>query len=74
VTELIYGARARDVERITGFDEGPLPENWEKRLADRPLLPPVSVEGGVLEKEAQAVLELYMKRAGKVYNAGSGGD
>ncbi len=74
VTELIYGARARDVERITGFDEGPLPETWEKRLADRPLLPPVSVEGGVLEKEAQAVLELYMKRAGKVYNAGSGGD
>lgn len=74
VTELVYGARARDVERITGFDEGPLPKNWEKRLADRSPLPPVRVEGGVLEAEAQAVLELYMERAGKVYNAGSGGE
>ena len=74
VTELIYGAQACDVERITGFDEGPLPKSWEKRLADRSPLPPVMVKGGVLEGEAQAVLELYMKRAGKVYNAGSGGE
>lgn len=72
-TELIYGARARDVEQITGVDEGPLPENWVERLASRSPLPSVKLESGVLEEEAQAVLHLYMERTGKVYNAGSDG-
>ena len=28
VQRLLIGARAADVERITGFEEGPLPDDW----------------------------------------------
>ena len=40
---LVVGARKEDVENLTGFDEGPLPDDWVTRLIDRPPLPGVDV-------------------------------
>ena len=70
VSGLIIGARAEDVESITGFREGPLPENWIDLLANRPApLKPVTVERDVLRDEAVAVLELYRDTGGLIYNS-----
>lgn len=72
VRRLVIGAGADDVERLTGFAEGPLPQDWvgmlEKRAAP---LRPVEVRRGVLAAEACEVLELYRDSGGIVYNAGS---
>lgn len=73
VQALSVGARAEDVETITGFKEGPLPENWAELLEHRPApLRPVTVVRDVLRGEARKVLELYRDTGGFVYNAGSG--
>jgi tRNA(Arg) A34 adenosine deaminase TadA len=72
VQALTIGARASDVEEITSFKEGPLPENWVELLEHRP--PPlkrISVTRDLLREEARAVLSLYRDNGGFVYNAGS---
>ncbi len=72
VQALTIGARASDVEEITSFKEGPLPENWVELLEHRP--PPlkrISVTRDLLREEARAVLSLYRDSGGFVYNAGS---
>lgn len=73
VQGLVIGARAEDVEQITGFKEGPVPEDWigllERRAAP---LKPVTVVRDLLREEARAVLILYRDGEGCVYNAGSG--
>ncbi|MEM7602686.1 MAG: nucleoside deaminase [Verrucomicrobiota bacterium] len=72
VTALTIGAQAEDVESITGFEEGPLPENWVELLSERPEpLAPIVVQRDVLREKARAVLELYRDSGGFVYNAGS---
>ena len=72
VRRLVIGARAADVERITGFQEGPLPDRWVERLEERQApLRPVEVRRDVLADEACSVLELYHESGGFVYNAGS---
>ena len=69
VTSLAYGAEAADVEAILGFDEGPLPADWTEELRTRG----IGVRsGGALREEAVAVLELYKKRGGTVYNSRRG--
>jgi tRNA(Arg) A34 adenosine deaminase TadA len=69
VTSLVYGAEAADVESVLGFDEGPLPADWTDELRKRG----ISVRGGgTLRGEAVAVLELYKKRGGTVYNSRQG--
>jgi tRNA(Arg) A34 adenosine deaminase TadA len=65
VTRLAYGAAAADVTAILGFDEGPLPADWSGELKKRG----IATEGGVLRAEAVAVLELYKKKQGTVYNS-----
>jgi len=65
VTRLAYGAAAADVTAILGFDEGPLPADWSGELKKRG----IAAEGGVLRAEAVAVLELYKKKQGTVYNS-----
>lgn len=72
VQALTIGARADDVESIVGFHEGPLPENWEKLLQERPApLPAVTVRRDLLREEACAVLASYRDAGGAVYNAGA---
>jgi len=68
VTKLIYGASAVDVSAILGFDEGPLPVAWPQELLKRG----IKVEGGCLRGEAVAVLELYKRKRGTVYNSRQG--
>ena len=72
VQRLLIGARAADVERITGFEEGPLPEGWVEMLEQREApLKPIEVRRDLLADEACRVLELYRDSGGFVYNAGS---
>ncbi len=68
VTGLRYAATAEDVGGILGFDEGPLPADWPGELRRRG----IAVEGGRLRREAAAVLELYKKSRGTVYNSRQG--
>ncbi|MGI9239794.1 MAG: 2-oxo-4-hydroxy-4-carboxy-5-ureidoimidazoline decarboxylase [Verrucomicrobiales bacterium] len=73
VQRLVIGACADDVEKLTGFAEGPLPANWVETLEKREApLRAVEVKRDVLAEEACQVLELYRDRGGFVYNAGSG--
>jgi tRNA(Arg) A34 adenosine deaminase TadA len=68
VKHLVYGAEAADVTAILGFDEGPLPAAWPQELMKRG----INVEGGRLRGEAVAVLELYKRKRGTVYNSRRG--
>jgi tRNA(Arg) A34 adenosine deaminase TadA len=72
VQALTIGARADDVEAITGFKEGPLPQDWVALLENRPApLRPITVTRDLLREDARAVLQLYRDSSGFVYNAGS---
>jgi tRNA(Arg) A34 adenosine deaminase TadA len=68
VTRLTYAATAADVQGILGFDEGPLPRDWQGELNKRG----ITVAGEYLRAEAVEVLELYKKLAGTVYNGRQG--
>jgi len=65
---LIVGASKADVERLTGFQEGPVPENWVETLEHRTPLPSIRVIRNVLREEACAVLQSYAENGGLVYN------
>jgi tRNA(Arg) A34 adenosine deaminase TadA len=67
VTRLTYGATAADVTSVLGFDEGPLPRDWQRELNKRG----ITVAGEFLRAEAVEVLELYKKMQGTVYNSRS---
>ena len=63
VKRVVYGAGREDASRLN-FEEGPVfPESY-KYLEDRG----ISIQRGVLRDEAKAVLELYRKKSGKIYN------
>jgi tRNA(Arg) A34 adenosine deaminase TadA len=68
VTRLTYAATAADVSTILGFDEGPLPVAWPQELLNRG----IKVEAEFLRSDAVAVLELYKKKQGTVYNSRQG--
>ena len=63
VTRLVCAAARSDAVAI-GFDEGLLPEAWERRFAEAG----VEVVCGVLRDEARAVMERYVERGGTTYN------
>lgn len=72
VQALTIGARAEDVEEITGFKEGPLPPDWVGLLENRPApLRPITVTRDLLRESARSVLRLYRETGGFIYNAGS---
>jgi tRNA(Arg) A34 adenosine deaminase TadA len=62
IDRLLIGARAEDVESLAGFDEGPLPADWQGELVKRG----ITVVTDLRRDEACAVLAEY-GRAGKVY-------
>jgi len=72
VTRVVTGARRQDVETISGFSEGPLPEDWPKLLARRPPLPAVEVLRDCLRSRAADVLRRYRDGGGRIYNPGAG--
>ncbi|NYE28374.1 tRNA(Arg) A34 adenosine deaminase TadA [Rhodanobacter sp. K2T2] len=55
IDELLIGARADDVEELTEFDEGPLPNDWIGELARRG----IAVRRDILRDRARAVLADY---------------
>lgn len=65
VRRVVCGAAREDVEGILGFDEGPLPDNWEQELARRG----ITLRQGVLREEARALLRRYAELEGLVYNS-----
>jgi tRNA(Arg) A34 adenosine deaminase TadA len=71
IRRLVIGARESDVESLTGFQEGALPERWAERLARRPPLPPVEVRIDCLRDEAREPLRRYRESGGVIYNPGA---
>lgn len=61
---LVCGARGEDACRI-GFDEGPKARNWIRQFRSRG----ISVTRDVCRNEAVAVLRLYKRRGGVIYNS-----
>ena len=55
VKRLVIAVDGPEVEELTGFDEGPMPEDWIGRVAERG----IEVETGVLCEEAVQVLADY---------------
>jgi len=60
---LVIGARGRDVEALTSFDEGPVPVDWVAKLSARG----TAVTRDVLRDEARAVLRDYAAGGGVHY-------
>jgi len=60
---LLIGARASDVEALTEFDEGPLPDAWVGELERRG----ISVRCDIRRDEACAVLREYAAGGGMRY-------
>lgn len=63
IDRLLIGARAEDVEALTEFDEGPLPDDWPGELERRG----IRVSRDVLRDEACAVLRAYGEGGGPHY-------
>ncbi|NII52839.1 nucleoside deaminase [Luteibacter sp. SG786] len=55
IDALLIGARAEDVEELTPFDEGPLPEDWVGELERRG----IAVRSDIRRDEAREVLRRY---------------
>lgn len=70
IQRLVIGARASDIESIAGFDEGPIPADWQSLLSDRGPLPPVAVVTDVCRKEARRLLQNYVDIGGTNYTPG----
>jgi len=62
IDELLIGARADDVQTLTGFDEGPLPADWTGELEKRG----IAVRRDIRREAACAVLRQYGE-SGVVY-------
>ena len=62
IDELLIAARADDVQTLAGFDEGPLPNDWQGELEKRG----IKVHTDLLRDDACAVLKKYGE-SGLVY-------
>ena len=66
VRGLVVAGDGPELEELTGFDEGPMREDWAQQFEDRG----IAVRIGVLRDEAVAVFERYGANPDKtVYNA-----
>lgn len=63
ISRLLIGARREDVESITGFDEGPLPEDWQAGLEKRG----IQVVRDLLRDQACEPLRRYRAAGGLIY-------
>lgn len=68
IKDVVYACTSQDVERITGFDEGPLPADIASALTSRG----ITVTEGMLAEEGIGVLQLYVQAGGMIYNARQG--
>lgn len=66
IEHLVIGGEGVEVEDLTGFDEGPMREDWVQQLEDRG----ITVRTDVLKEDALATFRAYGARAdATVYNA-----
>lgn len=63
VDRLLIGARSEDVEELTEFDEGPLPQDWVGELEKRG----IAVVRDLLREDARTVLRAYGESGGERY-------
>lgn len=63
IDRLLIGARSEDVESLTEFDEGPLPQDWRGELERRGIAVTCDVQRDV----ACQVLGHYAQRGGPTY-------
>ncbi|OUS04752.1 hypothetical protein A9Q81_05630 [Gammaproteobacteria bacterium 42_54_T18] len=66
ISRLVFAATKLDVEQYAGFDEGPLPNDWDVALSKRG----VSVQGELLREKAVLALQEYGRLGGECYNSG----
>lgn len=69
IRRVVTGAADQDARAI-GFDEGPKPADWIKALRDRH----IEVVTDVHRQQAAAVLEMYIRQGGHIYNSRESGD
>ena len=62
IKKVFYSVSTKDVEEITGFDEGFKP-NWIEEFRQRR----IEVTGGIEEDLGKEVLKIYVKSNGKIY-------
>ncbi len=55
IDELLIGANGEDVESLAGFDEGPLPADWQGELERRG----IAVQQDLMRDHARDVLREY---------------
>ena len=65
VKEVFSSAEPEDVESIAGFDEGPIPPDYNAQLENRG----IKIVPEMLRSEGKAVLQLYVDLGGPVYNS-----
>ena len=65
IKEVVSSAEPEDVERITGFDEGPTPLDYNDQLKLRG----INLVPELLREQGKKVLQLYVDLNGQVYNA-----
>jgi tRNA(Arg) A34 adenosine deaminase TadA len=65
VKHLLIAGDGPECEALTGFDEGPMPEDWKAALEGRG----IRVTSGVLREDAVAVFAEYGRSGALVYNA-----
>jgi tRNA(Arg) A34 adenosine deaminase TadA len=63
IKRIVCGARSEDVERITGFDEGPLHPEWIAQLNNRG----IEVAMDILRDDVCRILKLYVDSGGVLY-------
>ena len=64
VREVLASAQPEDVENIVGFDEGPVPADYDQQLEKRG----ISIIPSFLREEGCEVLQRYVELEGVVYN------
>jgi tRNA(Arg) A34 adenosine deaminase TadA len=65
---LVIAGSGPELEKITGFDEGPIHPEWKKELARRG----IELQDNVLHEEALAVCRDFAKSGALVYNGRRG--
>ena len=65
IKEVVSSAEPEDVEKITGFDEGPTPPDYNDQLKLRG----INLVPELLREQGKEVLQLYVDLNGQVYNA-----
>ncbi len=69
IQSLLIAGSGDDLERITGFDEGPIHPQWQAQLEQRN----IAVEHGATQSEALAVIRDFAASGAVIYNGRRGG-